>query len=52
MNKKIIWGILGIVVIIIALVSMNVLQKNAKEATFKVASSICLLSRSLFHSLK
>jgi biopolymer transport protein ExbB/TolQ len=35
MNKKIIWGILGIVVIIIALVSMNVLQKNAKEAEEK-----------------
>ncbi|PEK07468.1 hypothetical protein [Bacillus toyonensis] len=35
MNKKIIWGILGIVVIMIALVSMNVLQKNAKEAEEK-----------------
>lgn len=35
MNKKIIWGILGIVVIMIALVSMNVLQKNAKEAEGK-----------------
>ncbi|PFZ76650.1 hypothetical protein COL72_00805 [Bacillus toyonensis] len=35
MNKKKIWGILGIVVIMIALVSMNVLQKNAKEAEEK-----------------
>ncbi|OTW93679.1 hypothetical protein BK702_04600 [Bacillus thuringiensis serovar cameroun] len=35
MNKKIIGGILGIVVIMIALVSMNVLQKNAKEAEEK-----------------
>ncbi|MGG1339931.1 hypothetical protein G9298_20250 [Bacillus thuringiensis] len=35
MNKKIIWGILGIVVIMIALVNMNVLQKNAKEAEEK-----------------
>ncbi|MGE7633585.1 hypothetical protein ACQKMZ_14990 [Bacillus paramycoides] len=35
MNKKIIGGILGVIVIIIALVSMNVLQKNAKEAEEK-----------------
>ena len=35
MNKKIIWGILGVIVIIIALVSMNVLQENAKEAKEK-----------------
>lgn len=35
MNKKIIWGMLGIVVIIIVLVSMNVLQRNAKEAEEK-----------------
>ena len=35
MNKKIIWGILGVIIIIIALVSMNVLQENAKEAKEK-----------------
>ncbi|CAM4251129.1 MULTISPECIES: hypothetical protein [Bacillus cereus group] len=35
MNKKVIGGILGVIVIIIALVSMNVLQKNAKEAEEK-----------------
>ncbi|MEA1011905.1 hypothetical protein CN491_25205 [Bacillus cereus] len=35
MNKKIIGGILGAIVIIIALVSMNVLQKNAEEAEEK-----------------
>lgn len=35
MNKKVIGGILGVIVIIIALVSMNVLQKNAKETEEK-----------------
>ncbi|PGT18611.1 hypothetical protein [Bacillus cereus] len=35
MNKMIIGGILGAIVIIIALVSMNVLQKNAEEAEEK-----------------
>ena len=31
MNKKVIGGILGVIVIIIALVSMNVLQKTLKK---------------------
>jgi hypothetical protein len=35
MNKKIIGGILGVIVIVIALVSMNVLQNKAKEAEEK-----------------
>ncbi|PGZ71846.1 hypothetical protein [Bacillus sp. AFS029637] len=35
MNKKVIGGILGVIVVILALVSMNVLQKNAKEAEEK-----------------